>query len=220
MSATPRQRDKVLAVVRDSLEPLDAPVIARSLGIHITTARFHLNSLIDEGLVEGTWLPSATVGRPRKGYVAVGADPSAPLLDALLAQLGGNADERRAKAAAAGHVWADTLTGVGGGSADLPDPVTVVTTTLTRLGFQVSSTMSSFGNHEIEVCNCPLRRFARSAPEIVIGIQQGLIERILERHSPALAAQYNVDVRPDVSGDCGVTLRLTSRAQRSTSAVG
>ncbi|WP_024802687.1 transcriptional regulator [Nocardia sp. BMG51109] len=219
MSATPRQRDKVLALVRDSLEPLDAPVIAQSLGIHNTTARFHLNALIDEGLVEGTWLPSATVGRPRKGYVAVGADPTAPLLDALLAQLGGEPEERRAKAAAAGRIWADTLAGIGGGSTELPDPVTVVTTTMTRLGFQVSSTMSSFGTHEIQVCNCPLRRIARNAPEIVIGIQQGLIERVLERHSPALASQYGVDVRPDTAGDCGVTLRLTSRSPRSTPAV-
>src|SRR5690606_21973924 len=87
MAANPRQRDKVLALVRDSLEPLDAPVIARTLGIHITTARFHLNALIDAGLVEGTWLPSETVGRPRKGYLAVGADPAAPVLAALLAQL-------------------------------------------------------------------------------------------------------------------------------------
>ena len=150
MSATPKQRDKVLALVRDSLEPLDAPVIARSLGIHITTARFHLNALIDDGLVEGTWLPSATVGRPRKGYVALGADPTAPLLDALLAQLGDSSTERGAKAAAAGQVWADTLAVVGGGATDLPDPVTVVTTTLTRLGFQVSSTVSSFGTHEIQ----------------------------------------------------------------------
>ncbi|WP_459547596.1 helix-turn-helix transcriptional regulator [Nocardia sp. X0981] len=220
MSTTPRQRDKVMALVRDSLEPLDAPVIARSLGIHITTARFHLNALIDAGLVEGTWLPSATVGRPRKGYVAVGVDPMAPLLDALLAQLGGDTGERRAKAVVAGRVWADTLTGIGGASADLPDPVTVVAATLTRLGFQVSSTLSSFGTHEIRVCNCPLRRIARNTPEIVIGLQQGLIERVLERYSPALGSQYSVDVRPDTSGDCGVTLRLSSRSRRATSVVG
>ncbi|RDI55301.1 helix-turn-helix transcriptional regulator [Nocardia mexicana] len=219
MATTPRQRDRVLALVRDSLEPLDAPVIAEALGIHITTARFHLNTLIDEGLVEGTWLPSATVGRPRKGYVVVGADPTAPLLDALLAQLGDTDADRRAKAAAAGRVWADTLTGIGARGDDLPDPVTVVAATLTRLGFQVSSTVSSFGTHEIQVCNCPLRRIARNAPEIVIGIQQGLIERVLERYSPALASQYGVEVRPDTSGDCGVTLRLTSRSH-ATPAVG
>lgn len=211
MADTPRQRDRVLALVRDSLEPLDAPVIAHSLGVHITTARFHLNALIDDGLVEGTWLPSETVGRPRKGYVAVGADPTAPVLAALLAQLGGTAEERRVKAAAAGRVWADGLTGIRPVAGELPDPVTVVTTTLVRLGFQISSTVSSFGTHEIRMCNCPLRRIAQGAPEIVVGIQQGMIERILERHSPALAFQYGVEVRPDTGGDCGVTLRLTAR---------
>ncbi|WP_278262675.1 transcriptional regulator [Nocardia sp. AG03] len=211
MVSTPRQRDRVFALVRDSLEPLDAPVIAQTLGIHITTARFHLNALIDAGQVEGTWLPSETVGRPRKGYVAVGADPAAPVLAALLAQLGDTPAARRAKAAAAGRMWADSLTDLGEPQADLPDPVTVVTTTLTRLGFQVSATVSSFGTHEIQLCNCPLRRIA-SAPEIVIGIQQGMIERILERHSPTLATQFDVDVRPDAGGDCGVTLRLTTRS--------
>ncbi|MGW4633691.1 helix-turn-helix domain-containing protein [Nocardia sp. NPDC004415] len=212
MVSTPRQRDRVFALVRDSLEPLDAPVIAQTLGIHITTARFHLNALIDAGLVEGTWLPSETVGRPRKGYVAVGADPAAPVLDALLAQLGDTPAARRAKAAAAGRMWADSLSDPGEPQADLPDPVTLVTTTLTRLGFQVSGAVSSFGTHEIQLCNCPLRRIARNAPEIVSGIQQGMIERVLERHSPTLATQFDVDVRPDPGGDCGVTLRLTTRS--------
>ena len=216
MAANPRQRDKVLALVRDSLEPLDAPVIARTLGIHITTARFHLNALIDAGLVEGTWLPSETVGRPRKGYLAVGADPAAPVLAALLAQLGDTPAERRAKAVAAGRVWADSLSGITTTDDELPDPVTVVTTTLTRLGFQVSQTLSSFGGHEISVCNCPLRRIARDLPEVVAGVQQGMIERALQRHSPTLASQYEVEVRPDASaGDCGVTLRLTSRSPRT-----
>ncbi|MFD4442785.1 transcriptional regulator [Nocardia sp. NPDC058519] len=215
MVSTPRQRDRVFALVRDSLEPLDAPVVSQALGIHITTARFHLNALIDAGQVEGTWLPSETVGRPRKGYVAVGTDPTAPVLAALLAQLGDTTEARRAKAAAAGRMWADTLTDVGEPTTDLPDPVTVVTTTLTRLGFQVSSAVSSFGTHEIQMCNCPLRRIARDAPEIVIGLQQGMIERILERHSPALASQFAVEVRPDTSGDCGVTLRLSTRSTQS-----
>ncbi|WP_336083443.1 transcriptional regulator [Nocardia sp. SSK8] len=220
MVSTPRQRDRVFALVRDFLEPLDAPVVAQTLGIHITTARFHLNALIDAGLVEGTWLPSETVGRPRKGYVAAGADPAAPVLDALLAQLGDTPAARRAKAAAAGRMWADSLTDLGEPQADLPDPVTVVTTTLTRLGFQVSAAVSSFGMHEIQLCNCPLRRIARNAPEIVTGIQQGMIERVLERHSPTLATQFDVDVRPDTGGDCGVTLRLTTRSARSAPIAG
>ncbi|MGX1809334.1 helix-turn-helix transcriptional regulator [Nocardia sp. NPDC055321] len=220
MATMPRQRDRVLALVRDSLQPLDAPVIAQALGIHITTARFHLNALIEAGLVEGTWLPSETVGRPRKGYVAVGGDPVAPVLAALLAQLGDTPAERRAKAAVAGRVWADTLTGIGADDSGLPDPVTVLSTTLTRLGFQISSAVSSFGTHEIQLCNCPLRRIAVGAPEIVVGVQQGMIERILERHSAALASQYEVDVRPDASGDCGVTLRLTVRAPQGAPTAG
>ncbi|WP_280458457.1 transcriptional regulator [Nocardia carnea] len=211
MAGTRKQRDRVLALVRDSLEPLDAPVIARTLGIHITTARFHLNALIDEGVVEGTWLPSVTVGRPRKGYIAVGADPMATVLDALLAQLGDTRELRRAAGVAAGRAWADGLTGIAAPQDGVPDPVTVVATTLNRLGFRIASTVSSFGVHEIRMCNCPLRRIARGAPEIVIGIQQGLIERVLERHSAALAAQYDVATTPDAAGDCGITLRLSSR---------
>ncbi|MBF6351066.1 transcriptional regulator [Nocardia flavorosea] len=211
MAGTRKQRDRVLALVRDSLEPLDAPVIARTLGIHITTARFHLNALIDEGVVEGTWLPSVTVGRPRKGYIAVGADPMATVLDALLAQLGDTPELRRAAGVAAGRAWADGLTGIAAPQDGVPDPVTVVATTLNRLGFRIASTVSSFGVHEIRMCNCPLRRIARGAPEIVIGIQQGLIERVLERHSAALAAQYDVATTPDAAGDCGITLRLSSR---------
>ena len=218
MADTPRQRDRVLALVRDSLEPLDAPLIAQALGIHITTARFHLNALIDDGLVEGTWLPSETVGRPRKGYVARDNDPTAPVLAALLAQLGDTAAARQRKAVAAGRLWADSLTGIDTPGTELPDPVTIVTTTLTRLGFQVSAAVSSFGTHEIRMCNCPLRRIAQDSPEIVIGLQQGMIERILQRLSPALDSEYDVEVHPDAGGDCGVTLRLTSRASHPAAA--
>lgn len=208
MSTLPRQRDKVLALVRESLEPLDAPAIASYLGIHITTARFHLNSLIKEGVIEGKMLPPTTVGRPRKGYIAVDSDPSAPLMAALLAQLGQSPDQRHEKAVAAGRIWADSLADINANWEDLPDPVSVVAAILTRLGFQVTNTMSFFGTHEIQVCNCPLRKIAYSTPEIVVGIQQGLVERALERYSPALTP-YHVDVYPDVSGECGVTLRLS-----------
>lgn len=213
-----RQRDRVYMVVRDSLEPLDAPVIAQTLGIHITTARFHLNGLIDEGLVAGTWLASESVGRPRKGYVAVGIDPIAPVLAALLAQLGGTADERGKKAAAAGRAWAESLPRYPVVAGTVPDPVTVISALLARLGFQVSSTMSGFSTHEIRMCNCPLRRIAGNFPEIVVGIQQGLIERALELVCPELASQYVVKVSPDTGGDCEVTLHLTGRSLPSASA--
>lgn len=206
------QRDKVFALLRDSLEPMDAPMIAKALGIHVTTARFHLNSLIDSGRVQGTSLPTTSVGRPRKGYTPVGAGSMDTLLGALLAQLGDTADARRGHAVIAGRCWADSLTDLPSPRAEVPDPATLVVNTLTRLGFQVSQVTSAFGEHEIRVCNCPLRRLARDTPEIAEGIQLGLIERVLERHAPILASQYRAAVEPDAAGDCGVVLHLSERS--------
>lgn len=214
MAGKPKQRDRVQSLVADAAEPLTAANIAVRLGIHVTTVRFHLNNLLDDGLLVAAPSTVPTVGRPQLVYSAVSEPPVSDLVGLLLAQLGATEGEREQRAAAAGQAWARAYRRPKP-LVDLPDPVTVAVDMLTRLGFQISSATSIFGTHELRICSCPLRELATGHPEIARGVQRGVIEEALAISSPALAAQYVVQAVPDPDGgDCEVTLRLSpSRAE-------
>lgn len=219
MSEESRTRDgdpraNVLAVLTERGTPCDVREVAAALGIHVTTARFHLNNLVSDGRVSTTTMRSATAGRPRVGYVAVSSPPVGDLLGALLAQLGSTPAARERAGAEAGRLWADAhttppSTSTPSATPDLPDPVTVAAETLGQLGFRVSGTVSAFGTHELRICSCPLKDIARDHPEVARGVARGVIEQTLAASSPALASQYLVDVLPDPEGDCEITLRLS-----------
>lgn len=206
-------RAAVLAALRTADGPLDAAAVAQRLQVHVTTARFHLNNLMRSGEAATVPLPSVSVGRPRLGYVAVPAAPTDELVSLLLSQLGPTAHSREQRAAEAGHLWAARHPAPPP-PTPLPDPVTVVADALTGLGFQIRSSTSAFGSHEITICSCPLKEFATDHPEIARGIARGVIEEALATASATLGSQYAVTVRPDVAGgNCGVTVTLAQRVR-------
>ncbi|NDK92504.1 transcriptional regulator [Gordonia desulfuricans] len=221
MSSEPRSA--VLSVLRASDAPLAAPDVAQRLGIHTTTARFHLRNLVDDGKASALTLRSDSRGRPRTGYVAIAEMAVDPLLSALFEQLGTTASDREEAAARAGRAWASALSGgmpTPPTDTDLPDPVTIATDTLRHLGFRVSDVMSAFGTHEIRICSCPLRQVGAAHPEVARGIARGAIEFALASGSPTLADHYGVTVTPAPDGDCEITLRLSRRRSPVESSTG
>jgi len=201
-----KQRDRVLALLETSAEPLDAHLLADDLDLHVTTVRFHLNSLIEEGLVRTRQLESTKVGRPRLGYTAVPKPSYTDLVALLAARLGGTAEERERKACEVGRDWAGML---GFAPADTTDAGAFVIDALSRLGFETRSATSAFGNHELTLCTCPLVEIARTNPEVVRGIQRGLIQQILDDNAAALGARYTAAVFPDPrDGNCSIRLAL------------
>ena len=58
-------------MVREHGEAIDAVELASRIGLHVTTVRFHLDALCDEGAIERTRIYRDGVGRPRTGYRAV-----------------------------------------------------------------------------------------------------------------------------------------------------
>ncbi|GAB17534.1 hypothetical protein GOEFS_035_00660 [Gordonia effusa NBRC 100432] len=212
--ATSDPRDATLQILRSATEPIDAGAVADLLGVHLTTARFHLNNLIKTGDVTTTALPSASVGRPRLGYLAAATAPTGELLSLLLGQLGATAGAREQRAAEAGHLWAAQHPAPPP-PTPVPDPVTVVADALAGLGFQVRSTTSAFGSHELQICSCPLKELGADYPEIAHGVARGAIEEALAAASATLGSQYAVTVRPDLSGgNCEITVRLAEHARR------
>ncbi|MEO9326590.1 helix-turn-helix transcriptional regulator [Gordonia aurantiaca] len=214
-----RQRDRIIALLGESDEPMTAGDVSARLHLHVTTARFHLAKLVEAGRVETMTVPTPGVGRPRVGYRLVHRPPTDALLGHLLGQLGSTRATREHAGAEAGRLWAEQharpVTAPG-----VPDPVTVATETLRDLGFQVSNIVSAFGTHELRLCSCPLQDVARTHPEVARGIARGVIEQALAASSPALGSQYAVVVDPDPSGgDCEIVLRLTPSRLRVRQAV-
>ncbi|MEU8972387.1 helix-turn-helix domain-containing protein [Streptomyces monashensis] len=65
---SPRRRE-VLEALRTAPSPLGAAQVARQLGVHPNTVRFHLDALVADGLVERRTVRSPGPGRPGAGYV-------------------------------------------------------------------------------------------------------------------------------------------------------
>ncbi len=195
MAKRVKQRERVLDMLRESTGPLDAHHLAATLDLHVTTIRFHLSGLLDEGLVRTQAVPAEKVGRPRMGYIAVKEPSYTDLVALLAARIGGNAAERELKAFEVGDDWAGML---GLPPCSTTDAGALVIESLEQLGFETQSATNAFGTHSITLCTCPLAEIARRNPEVVRGIQRGLIQRVLDDHAAALGASYTVDVLPDL----------------------
>lgn len=63
------RRTHVIQMLRDNKEPLSVADVATRVGIHINTARFHLESLVDAGLADRAAQSRTTPGRPKVLYV-------------------------------------------------------------------------------------------------------------------------------------------------------
>ncbi|GAA4745350.1 hypothetical protein [Gordonia alkaliphila] len=210
---SPRQRDRVRSLVADSEAPIDAQTVAAELSVHVTTARFHLNNLVEEGSAIAINLPPIGVGRPRVGYRLVVAPPVDDLMLMLVARLGETPEQREELAAEVGRAWAAKhLPSVAIDAELVPDPVVLAETILTRLGFRITDVVSAFGQHEITLCGCPLEKIEHELPEVARGVVRGLLETALTAGSPALAAQYAVAVRPAPGGKCELRLNLAQVA--------
>jgi len=63
------RRTHIIQLLRDTRTPLSVPQVAEAVGVHVNTARFHLESLVDSGLAQRSQQPRSTPGRPRVLYV-------------------------------------------------------------------------------------------------------------------------------------------------------
>ena len=216
MARRVKQRERILGLLRESSGPVTAHPLAATLDLHVTTVRFHLAGLEEEGLVRTRQLPAERVGRPRLGYVAVKEPSYTDLVALLAARIGGTPTEREDKAFEVGSDWAGMLALA---PAPTVDAGTLVIDALQQLGFETQSATNAFGTHSLTLCTCPLAEIARTNPEVVRGIQRGLIQRVLDDHADLLRSRYVVDVRPDPQdGNCLVQLVLRPEKGGTTSA--
>lgn len=173
-------------MLKRSSSPLSLADMARQLGVHVNTVRFHIEFLSRTGQVERVMPDQVSTGRPPFFFRAVrGMDPGGSRQYRLLAQvlalsLSGVSDSR-GRAVEAGR----TL-----GAALASDETTTHATTETSLlrlinlledlGF-APETPDSDDDTEIKLRHCPFLELAHSGDGVACPAHLGLMQGALEK---------------------------------------
>jgi predicted ArsR family transcriptional regulator len=198
-------RSRVLEILQDAGTALGVADVAASMGLHPNTARFHLDGLVESGLVERTTETRDEPGRPRALYTARpdaarAGQRSYRLLAEILTSYIATHDPTPAKAARdAGYAWGRYL-------AERPPPYrrtdgATANRQLMRMlgdvGFEPESTGGR--KHQILLHHCPFREAAAENREVVCSVHLGLMQGLLsELDSPLSADRLDPFVEPSL----------------------
>lgn len=169
-SAASRQ---VLDALLESPEPLDAATVAALLGLHVTTARFHLDRFEAAGLVTRGSSSEHRRGRPRILYRPSGAVRAQGAREQFIHVLAGvvaRGGDPDIESENAGRRWADEFAGIVS-----EDPGDGLVEVLERIGFEPERV-----REQIRLHACPFRDAARARPQVVCSVHRGLIDGLLE----------------------------------------
>lgn len=199
------RRGQVLQVLRDAAEPLGIAEIADRLGVHVNTVRFHLDTLVDNGQVEGTRAESTGPGRPPQLYRAVRTmDPTGPrhyraLAEALAATLATEPAPQE-RAIEAGRTWGrreslhvEQYIEQKDGS-DEEQSVARLVRLLADLDFAPESAADHIG-----LRHCPFLELAADHAEVVCQVHLGLMQGAMESWESAITVdRLDAFVEPDL----------------------
>ncbi|MGW0433846.1 helix-turn-helix transcriptional regulator [Micromonospora sp. NPDC003197] len=202
------RRTQILDLLRAAPTPLGVQEIAEGTGLHLNTARFHLDGLVDAGLAERETESRDQPGRPRVVYQAVSTDPdlgtgtgtrSYRLLAEILTGVTAHATPNPSMAASeAGRTWGRYLT-------ERPAPfqrltrdeaIGRLTGVLTDIGF--NPVVGPVGTQpQILLRHCPFREIAEHSREVVCAVHLGLMQGVLtELRAPVTVDRLDPFVEP------------------------
>jgi predicted ArsR family transcriptional regulator len=194
--ADPR-RAELVAALEEAVVALDASELARRVGLHANTVRWHLGILEDAGIVGSRPEHRATPGRPRRVWERTPheehdeADEHRALARALVSAVAGR-PEAASDAEAAGRSWGRRVGRRSG--APTGAPVERLARVLEAHGFE-----PNVEGLEIAMRRCPFADVARESPAVVCGIHRGLVQGVLEEtESPLALRDLQVFPRPGV----------------------
>jgi len=235
-------RLRVLTLLQDSRRPLGVADVAASTGLHTNTARFHLDGLVDAGLVDRTTEARDQPGRPRALYIARpgsarGGQRSYRLLAEILTDyLASHTAQPAKEALQAGLRWgrqfATTPNGrrsTGGQPAHRRQIGEAAATRqlvemLDDVGF-VPQAKTVQHQRQILLHHCPFREAAIEHQDVVCAVHLGLMRGVLaEIEAPIVADRLEPFVEPslciahlrskDTDDEAGATVGVRSRPAR------
>lgn len=203
--AGPR-RARVLDVLHEADVPLGVADVAARTGVHVNTARFHLDALVAEGTVVRALEEPSGAGRPRAVYaprpgMSRGGTRSYRLLaQILLSNLSSAGPDAGETARQAGRAWGGFLSGPPAPFQRLSagEAVTRLTALLDDLGFDPEPGRPEPGqpgsgqsgpDAVIRLRHCPFLELAEEYGDLVCRIHLGLMQGALaELRAPVTAA--------------------------------
>ena len=197
-------RARVLALLQDAGEPMTASAAGARLGLHVNSARFHLDGLTEDGLVLRRREERSTPGRPKVLYTAATSAPDVAhrsyrlLAEILTSLVTDKLPDPAASAEQAGHAWGRYLT-------PPPEPfqkpqqseaLGSLVHALDTMGFD-SHIVSEPGSLRLEISHCPFLEIAEGHSDVVCSIHLGLIRGILDQgNAPVTAGTLEPLVEP------------------------
>ncbi len=186
---------------REAGRPLGIAEVGERLGVHPNSARFHLDALVEAGLVDSERERRSAPGRPRALYAARPGGPGSRRYELLSEMLVGFIEDEVGDAGAAaeraGRAWSTQLTGpdVGDSGADVLDAVIAG---LDEVGFS-SGLADDEAGLRLEVRHCPFLEVARGHERVVCSLHLGLMRGLLERmDAPLGVSELEPLVEPDL----------------------
>lgn len=181
-------------------EGLTAQELGSRAGLHLTTVRFHLERLVEGGLLTSHSARSRGVGRPSKRYVIAREgllEPRRHEAFVRLAELLTAAFTARAEDGSpltpeqAGETWAHEHSAQLLGGRPPAGPATSPDAWLATVGRMVDvlrdwgytpdlRTSAADRTADLDDIGCPFVDLARRRPEVVCGVHRGLMRGILE----------------------------------------
>lgn len=216
-------RRHVLAVLQDAGEAMAVADVAARVQLHANTVRFHLDGLIDAGLVQRSIEERDRPGRPRTLYAALpdalraGQRSYQLLAQILTSYVEAKTPDAQAAALESGEAWGRYV-------ARRPPPFqkldaaaasSQLSETLDDIGFAPEEVV--VGNkRRINLHQCPFREIAVEHRDVVCSVHLGLMRGVLEE----IGAPIDADrLEPFVEPDLCVT-HLASRGRKAIASRG
>ncbi|NES16006.1 MULTISPECIES: metalloregulator ArsR/SmtB family transcription factor [Micromonospora] len=199
-------RSRVLEVLRAAGEPVAVHDVAERSGLHRNTARFHLDGLVDAGLVEREAEDRSVPGRPRIVYRALVSDVPAGqrnyrlLAEMLTSVVADTLPEPDRAAVTAGEAWGRYLVDRPAPSQriDAAEAVRRLSTVLADAGFAPGPAEGAT-SPVIPLRHCPFREIAEQHREVVCSLHLGLMRGALaEMRAPLVADRLDPLVQPSL----------------------
>lgn len=195
------RRSQIVDELDKASDGLDVQQLAKRLGVHQNTVRWHLGILADAGVVSSRTAERSAPGRPRILYTlrpeaTVGARDEYRLLATILTGTVSALVDGSDRAAQAGRAWGRYLvtSPPPGTKASDEHATREVVGLLDQQGFA-----PRVEDGEIHMCRCPFAELATSHPDVVCTLHRGLIDGALEELGSDLkVGELEIFPRPDL----------------------
>jgi predicted ArsR family transcriptional regulator len=203
-----RRRAEVLDLLRAAHVPLGVQDVADRVGLHVNSARFHLDALVEAGLAARTPRARSTPGRPSMVYQAVDGGAAAAgqrhfrlLAEMLTSLVAGMLPDPGQAATQAGREWGRYLTEPPAPYQRLSaaEAIGKLTATLDDIGFAPQSPDGETPPSVLRLRQCPFREVAEGHQDVVCALHLGLMQGALaQMRAPVTADRLDPFAEPSL----------------------